>query len=87
MFRAVLRVLPKRTPDWFWSSISSRSCSPWVDDETRRTRFLAGLVDAVQDPHRRVKVIFTLRADFYDRPLAYPDFGARMGEGSSTSSR
>jgi WD40 repeat protein/DNA-binding CsgD family transcriptional regulator/tRNA A-37 threonylcarbamoyl transferase component Bud32 len=29
---------------------------------------------AVADPRSRVRVIITLRADFYDRPLMYPDF-------------
>jgi WD40 repeat protein/serine/threonine protein kinase len=46
-----------------------------VDDEARRTQFLDLLYTAVTDPRSRVRVIITLRADFYDRPLHYPDFG------------
>ena len=52
-----------------------------VDDEQTRTRFLDGLTEAVNEPHGRVRVLLTLRADFYDRPLQYPAFGARMGDG------
>ena len=33
------------------------------------------LQQAVTAPRSRVRVIITLRADFYDRPLQYPTFG------------
>jgi WD40 repeat protein/DNA-binding SARP family transcriptional activator/tRNA A-37 threonylcarbamoyl transferase component Bud32 len=46
-----------------------------VEDEARRARFLAGLHAAATDPGSRVRVVVTLRADFYDRPLEYPGFG------------
>ncbi len=45
-----------------------------VEDETRRTQFLALLERAVTDPHARLRVVVTLRADFYDRPLLYSGF-------------
>ena len=41
-----------------------------VDDETRN-RFLAGLVAAAEEPGERLRVLLVLRADFFDRPLAY----------------
>lgn len=46
-----------------------------VEDELKRAQFLDLLYTAVTDPRSRVRVIITLRADFYDRPLHYPDFG------------
>lgn len=46
-----------------------------VEDEATRQHFLNLLYTAVTDPRSRVRVIITLRADFYDRPLRYPDFG------------
>jgi serine/threonine protein kinase len=46
-----------------------------VSDETQRQRFLALLVAAVTDPRSRIRIVVTLRADFYDRPLNYPEFG------------
>ncbi len=45
-----------------------------VEDEGRRTHFLALLERAVTDPHARLRVVVTLRADFYDRPLLYSGF-------------
>jgi WD40 repeat protein/DNA-binding SARP family transcriptional activator len=50
-----------------------------VDDEARRARFLASLHAAATDPGSRVRVVLTLRADFYDRPLGYPGFGGLLG--------
>jgi DNA-binding SARP family transcriptional activator/WD40 repeat protein len=53
-----------------------------TENEDDRALFLESLRVATADPMSRVRVIVTLRADFYDRPLRYP----RMGEllGSST---
>ena len=46
-----------------------------VQDEAARVQFLKLLHTAVCEPRSRVRVVMTLRADFYDRPLQYPDFG------------
>jgi WD40 repeat protein/class 3 adenylate cyclase len=45
-----------------------------VEDESRRSSFLALLERAVSDPHARLRIVVTLRADFYDRPLLYSGF-------------
>jgi NACHT domain. len=45
-----------------------------VEDEARRTQFLSLLERAVTDPHARLRIVVTLRADFYDRPLLYSGF-------------
>ncbi|MHB8628648.1 MAG: nSTAND1 domain-containing NTPase [Aggregatilineales bacterium] len=44
-------------------------------DPTVCAKFLDILLTAVTTPDSRVRVIVTLRADFYDRPLLYPGFG------------
>src|SRR6185436_1012377 len=44
------------------------------DNEDERTVFLNNLVTAVRDPRSRLRLVITLRADFYDRPLMYPEF-------------
>ncbi len=49
-----------------------------LEDEVERVHFLDLLYTAVTDPHSRVRVIVTMRADFYDRPLHYPEFGELM---------
>ncbi len=46
-----------------------------VEDEAKRTHFIDLICQSVTDPRSRVRIIITLRADFYDRPLQYPDFG------------
>jgi WD40 repeat protein/DNA-binding SARP family transcriptional activator len=44
-------------------------------DEWERELFLESLRVATAEPDSRIRVIVTLRADFYDRPLLYPRFG------------
>ena len=44
-------------------------------DETERREFLDGLANAIAEERSRVRVVFTLRADFYDRPLRYESIG------------
>ena len=44
-------------------------------NEGERELFLESLRVATADPRSRLRVVVTLRADFYDRPLAYPRFG------------
>ena len=44
-----------------------------IDDAERRG-FLRMLVDVAQTPDSTVRLVATLRADYFDRPLAYPGF-------------
>lgn len=46
-----------------------------VTDEQLRAHVLASLVTAMDGPRPRLRVVITLRADFYDRPLLYEAFG------------
>jgi WD40 repeat protein/DNA-binding CsgD family transcriptional regulator len=46
-----------------------------VEAEKSRQHFLDLLRIAVSDVRSRVRVVVTLRADYYDRPLHYPEFG------------
>ncbi|MCI0634096.1 MAG: protein kinase [Actinobacteria bacterium] len=50
-----------------------------TEDEAERSLLLESLRVAAVDPTSRVRVVATLRADFYDRPLAYPRFGELVG--------
>ncbi len=47
-------------------------------DETTRTHLIDNILSAVTDPRSRVRVVLTLRADFYDRPLIYPRLAELM---------
>jgi DNA-binding SARP family transcriptional activator len=50
-----------------------------TETEGDRALFLESLRVASADPASRVRVIATLRADFYDRPLRYPRMGELLG--------
>ena len=52
-----------------------------VADESERRQFLDLIESGLDDPHGRVLVLLTLRADFYDRPLQYPALSRRLGDG------
>lgn len=46
-----------------------------TDAEAERRQFIDLLVTAASDPDGVLVVLLSMRADFYDRPLAYPMFG------------
>ena len=46
-----------------------------VENDDERQHFMNNLRMALTEPRSRLRVIITLRADFYDRPLLYPQFG------------
>lgn len=45
------------------------------EDAEKHSFFLNALQRAITNPASRLRVILTLRADFYDRPLLFPAFG------------
>lgn len=81
LLRAALRVLPSESDRLFIVIDQFEELFTLVDDAEVRSRFLANLVTAVDDPQHRVTVVLTLRADFYAHPLEHPEFGARLGSG------
>ena len=55
-----------------------------VADDHVRQRFVAGLVEVVDDPSSNVAVLVAVRADFLHRPLADPALGGRLRTGLVT---
>jgi len=51
-----------------------------VENEVERTQFLNILAAAARDSASRLRIVTTLRADFYDRPLLYSGFGELVRE-------
>src|SRR5258708_2204063 len=49
-----------------------------VESEAERTHVLALIGEAVSAPDSRIRIIMTLRADFYDKPLLYESFRTLM---------
>ena len=50
-----------------------------TEDEDERALMLESLRVATADPGSHVRVVATLRADFFDRPLRYPRMGPLLG--------
>ena len=70
ILRAALRILPEDTSKILIVIDQFEELFTVVDDESIRVRFLEGITEAIDDPHDRVMVLLTLRADFYGQPLA-----------------
>jgi hypothetical protein len=51
-----------------------------VDDEETRKKFLNLLTSTIKNPASNIKIVITLRADFYDKPLQYEEFGKLIQE-------
>ncbi len=74
LHRAVLRLLPSDGSDLLLVIDQFEEVFTLVEDEDVRAHFLGSIEAAVTDPHSRLRVVATLRADFYDRPLLYRGF-------------
>ena len=46
-----------------------------VSDDDIRSAFIARLIEATEDPDSRVRVLATIRADFFDQPLSHERLG------------
>ena len=55
-----------------------------TSSEGDQRAFLEGLVQAIEAPDSRLRVVCTLRADFFDRPLGVQGFGAAVSEATVT---
>jgi WD40 repeat protein len=75
LVRATKRVLMDNRSELFLFIDQFEEVFTMGQDKTEITHFLNSIVTAVTDPHCHLRVIVTLRADFYDQPLLYPAFG------------
>lgn len=80
LLRAVLGVLRDDNSRLLLAIDQFEELFSLVDDDVRR-RFVEQLVMLLDDPHGRIVVVLTLRADFYSHLLAHPAFGAMLGDG------
>ena len=74
LHRAVLRLLPSDRSELVLVVDQFEEVFTLVEDEAVRSHFLGSLEAAATDPRSRLRVVVTLRADFYDRPLLYRGF-------------
>ena len=77
LLRAVSRIVPDDASRLLLVIDQFEELFTLVDDE-QRDAFLRGLIALATDPRGRCRVLVTLRADFYDRPLMHPEFGRLM---------
>jgi WD40 repeat protein/DNA-binding SARP family transcriptional activator len=82
LLRAVKRVLPGDASELLLVLDQLEELFTLVGDERVREHYLASIECAVRDPHSRVRVLATLRADFYDRPLQYRGFAELVRDGA-----
>ncbi len=81
LVRALKRILPRDTRllliiDQFEELFTL------TRDDAMRERFLEALVALAEDERSNVRVVVTLRADFFDRPLQSPSFGELLKAGT-----
>jgi DNA-binding SARP family transcriptional activator len=81
VLRAALRMVPGDNSRLVLVIDQFEELFTLVTDDDERRRFILNLLPVLDDAHGRITVVLTLRADFYDRPLAFPEFGNQLGDG------
>ena len=74
LLRTLKRILPNDDSELVLVLDQLEEVFTLVEGEERQKHFLTIVERAVADPHSRLRVVTTLRADFYDRPLLYSGF-------------
>ena len=69
--RAVKRVLPDETAELMLVIDQFEEVFTLVDSDETRRLMLDAIREAVTDERSQIRVVVTLRADFFDRPLSY----------------
>ena len=80
LLRAVDRVLPDPDAELLIVLDQFEEVFTLIDDEDERFHILESLRVATTDAGSRVRVIATLRADFFDQPLSVRGFGDLLAE-------
>ncbi len=73
--RILEQILPDKQADFILVIDQFEEIFTLVKSETERELFLGVLIYALGEEHSRLRLIVTLRADFYDRPLMYEGLG------------
>jgi WD40 repeat protein len=76
--QAIGQLLPEAQSDLILVIDQFEEVFTLVENESDRAHFLYSLHHALIGSGSRLRLIITLRADFYDRPLMYPGFGDLM---------
>lgn len=82
--RVVNQLLPDESSELVMVVDQLEEVFTLCDDEDERRRFLRAIAVAVTDPRSRLRVVASLRADFWDRPLSYPELAPLLDEAAVT---
>ncbi len=74
LLRASMRIVPDTTSEVMIVIDQFEELYTLCEDDGLRGRFLDALAAAATEPTSRVRIVATLRADFYDRPLERAGF-------------
>ena len=83
LLRCARMILPKEDGELLIIIDQFEELFTLVEDKNEASHFMDLIYSSVTDSHSQVNVIITLRADFYDRPLMYPDFSNLLKERTS----
>ncbi|MGD2077431.1 MAG: protein kinase, partial [Chloroflexota bacterium] len=79
MLRTIRRILPEEEGAQLLLVIDQfEELFTLVEDEERRDFFIDSLLQAIAAPRSPLRVVITLRADFYDRPLQIDTLGTLL---------
>ncbi len=81
--RAVRRILPGPAAELVLAIDQFEELFTLVSRD-ERDRFIEHLVSACLDPGSQLRVVVAMRADFYDRPLAYPSLAGLFTQSMET---
>lgn len=82
--RSVRRVLPDDSTPLLLVIDQFEELFTLCEDDELRGQFLLALATAVTDPNSPLRVVLTLRADFYDRPLRHSEFATLVKQNTVT---
>ena len=75
LLHALRRILPEGNGTLLLIIDQFEELYTLTSDEKQRERFIDSLLEALAEPGSPLRVVVTLRADFYDRPLGYLPLG------------
>ncbi len=81
LLRVVKQVLPTDDSELLLVIDQFEEVFSMVESEETRLAFLSSLATVAGDERGRVRIVLTLRADFFHRPLDYPGFSDLLREG------
>jgi WD40 repeat protein/serine/threonine protein kinase len=83
LVRMAQLVLPKDDTELFLVIDQFEELFTLVENQADQKHFLDLLISANTDKRSRVRMLITLRADFYDKPLMFPGFSEMMRDRTS----